>query len=317
MTTITTGSKFYDNTKLSSYKTCPRSFQLRHILNITPDRAAVPLVFGSSWHAAMDIVWQHAKEFNQADLRKYAALKFIETWEEGGMPADMSLEDIERFSPRTPSVAEEMLLHYIDQRWRILQNCEIIACEQPFAVPLPACPDVWYVGRLDKVISHDGQILVIEHKTTSEYKIDGGFRQTYIEGWDMDSQVKGYEYGAALFFGAEQVWVDAALVHKKVHDKFRFIPVSHQRGMLDEWIESTVEWVVRVGVDVDNGYFPKNENSCVGKYGPCQFTDICRSCSKPSELTETPFGYRVEPWTPFEVLGLESLIKQGEQDAQR
>lgn len=279
-------------------------------MHLRPDRAAVPLVFGSSWHASMDTVWKNAKDFNQRDLRAYAILKFLETWEAGGMDPNMDLEAIEKYSPRTPAVAEEMLLHYIDQRWSVLQNCELIACEQPFAVPLPGVKDVWYVGRLDKVIHHQGQILVIEHKTTSEYKIDGGFRQTYIEGWDMDSQVKGYEYGAALYFGAEQVWIDAALVHKKVHDKFRFIPVSHQRSMLDEWIRSTVEWVNRVEADRRVGYFPKNENSCVGKYGPCQFTDICRTCAEPEKLSEIPYGYIVEKWTPFETLGLDKIIKE-------
>ena len=307
--TPTIGSTFRDNSMLSGYKTCPRFFQLRYKMHLTPDRAATPLIFGSSWHSAMDIIWIHAREFDQTDLRKYAVLKFLETWEAGGLPTELSLEDIEKLGARTPMVAEEMILNYIDQRWKILTECELIACEQPFAVPLPNVTDVWYVGRLDKVINYNGQTIVIEHKTTSEYKIDGGFRQTYIEGWDMDSQVKGYEYGAGLYFGAEQVWVDAALVHKKVHDKFRFIPISHQRPMLNEWIASTVSWVNRVEADVKAGYFPKNENSCVGKYGPCQFTDICRSCHVPENISETPFGYKVEQWSPFETLGLQDIIK--------
>lgn len=68
---ITTNSTFRDNTMLSSYKTCPRSFQLRHVLNLVPDRVGIPLIFGQCWHAAMDIVWQEAKNFSKADLRKY------------------------------------------------------------------------------------------------------------------------------------------------------------------------------------------------------------------------------------------------------
>lgn len=312
MTKPTTKSTFRDNTMLTSYKTCPRSFQLRHLFHFRPDRAATPLIFGSSWHAAMDTVWKNAREFNKVDLRKYATLKFLEEWEANGMSSELDLEAIERLSPRTPAVAEEMLANYIEQRWSVLTGCELIACEQPFAVPLPEVEDVWYVGRLDKVIQYNGQKLVIEHKTTTEYKIDGGFRQTYIEGWDMDSQVKGYEYAAGLYFGVEQVWIDAALVHKKVHDKFRFIPVSHQRPMLEEWLESTVEWVNRSERDTQRNYFPKSEWACVGKYGPCQFTDICRMCADPRVLEGVPEGYRVEEWTPFETLGLEKLIKSQE-----
>ena len=310
MNAITTNSVFRDNTMLSSYKTCPRSFQLRHKFSFVPDKTAIPLVFGQCWHSAQDIIWSQAKNFNQEDLRKFAMLKFLETWEENGMPPELSLEDLERLKARTPMVGEEMILNYISQRWNILQSCEVLACEQPFAVPLPNVENTWYVGRLDKVIHHNGQTIVIEHKTTTDYKIDGGFKTAYIEGWDMDSQVKGYEYGAGLYFNAEQVWVDAALVHAKVHDKFRFIPVCHQRNMLDEWIVNTVEWVNRVEVDTARNFFPKNESSCSGKFGPCQFVDICRNCPEPEQLHGTPAGYKVEPWSPFETLGLQELIKE-------
>jgi hypothetical protein len=305
----TTASVFRDNTMLSGYKTCPRFFQLRHILNLRPDRAAMPLIFGSCWHSSMDIVWGNAKSFSQTDLRKFATLKFLEKWEEEGMSTELDLETIERLSPRTPSVAEEMLAHYIEQRWDILTRCEVIAIEQPFAVPLPGLTDTWYCGKLDKVIEYNGQKLIIEHKTTTEYKVDGGFKTQYIESWDSHGQIKGYEYGASLYYAAEAVWVDAALVHKKVHDKFRFVPVAHQRSMLDEWIDGTVDWVKKIDSDTK---FSKNEENCFGKFGPCMFLDVCRHCPEPRNLEGVPEGYKVEPWSPFETLGLDKLINAGE-----
>jgi hypothetical protein len=269
----------------------------------------MPLIFGSCWHSAMDTVWGNANSFNQTDLRKFATLKFLEKWEEEGMSAELTLEDIEKLEARTPSVAEEMLAHYIEQRWQILTHCEVVAIEQPFAVPLPGLTDTWYVGKLDKVIKYNGQTLIIEHKTTSDYKVDGGFKTAYIESWDSHGQIKGYEYGGSLYYGADQVWVDAALVHKKVHDKFRFIPVSHQRGMLDEWITGTVDWITKIESDK---LFSKNEESCFRKFGPCEFLDICRHCPEPKNLEGVPEGYKVEPWSPFETLGLDKLINAGE-----
>lgn len=304
-------ASYYDNTMLSAYKDCPRKYQLRHALGWRSAGVSLPLNFGLSWHSAMDVVWEHAKQVSERDLRDFAMAKFIETWEAQGLTLDLSMEDMEKMSPRTPGVANEMLHHYISKRWKMLQEAELLAGEQPFAVPLPQLDNVWYIGRLDKVVEFNGQKIVIEHKTTTEYKKDGGFRSTYVESWYSDSQVKGYQYGGGLFFpGLTQVWVDAALVHKQVHDAFRFVPVAHQFPLLQEWVGDTVDWVKRVEADLTRGYFPKNENSCMGKYGACPFLNICRTTADPAKLSAVPEGYLLERWEPFKILELDKLVNK-------
>ena len=315
-------NRFYDNTMLGSYKECPRRFFLRHVLAWRSEGTSLPLIFGLSWHSAMDVVWEYASKLSQADLPRAALAKFYETWEGEGMPPELSVEQIEQYTPRTPNIAHEMLVQYVQQRWGMLQDAQVIAVEQPFAVPLPLYPDVWYIGKMDKVVRYNGNTLALEHKTTTEYKKDGGFKSSYIEGWYSDSQIKGYQFGGGLFYDdLTQVWVDAALVHKTVHDKYRFVPVAHQFPLLEEWVNDTREWVKRVEKDLNQfkidgqlrpGVFPKNENSCFGKYGACPFVDICRTTSDPSKLDSVPAGYMVEKWEPFEILGLDKLIKQGE-----
>lgn len=316
---ITKQSRFYDNTMLSSYKDCPRKYFLRHVLNWRAQGISDPLVFGLSWHSAMDVVWAQAKTHPRKDIAHNALAAFRLTWEEQGMPGDLTLEDIDRLSPRTPSIAAEMLVSYIDKRWGILQESVLVAGEQPFAVPLPGTEDTWYVGRLDKTLDHEGRLLVVEHKTTTEYKKDGGFKPSWVESWYSDSQVKGYQFGGGLFFpGLTQVWVDGALVHKIVHDAFRFVPVAHQFPLLQEWVDDTRQWVARVEHDtakynaqgkLGNGVFPKSENSCHGKYGPCPFLDICRTTPDPSQLDGPPGHYIEDRWEPFSVLNLDTLIK--------
>lgn len=304
-------STFFDNTALSSYKDCPRKYYLRHVLDWRSEGTSLPLVFGLAWHSAMDAVWRMAKKVPKEELPSYGLAAFLETWEGQGHPAELTLEQIESYSPRTPSVAHEMLVGYVNARHGMMQSVELLSLEQPFAVPLPQLDNVWYVGRLDKVVQATGQLLVLEHKTTTEYKKDGGFRSTYVEGWYSDSQCKGYQYGGALFFpGLKQVWVDAALVHAKVHNAFRFIPIEHQMPLLQEWITDTKDWIARIHADTARGYFPKNENSCVGKFGACQFLDICRTTSDPERLSTPPAGYVKEKWQPFELLGLDKLTKE-------
>lgn len=316
---FTADASFFDNTMLGAYKECPRKYYLRHILGWRSEGLSAPLAFGLAWHAGQDIIWQHAKKIPPRELAQVALAAFMDTWTEQGMPENMTLEEIERLTPRTPGVAGEMYANYIEQRWSVLTSCELIACEQPFAVPLPQTEDIWYIGRLDKVAQIGVEKVVVEHKTTTEYKKDGGFRSTYVESWASDSQIKGYEFGAGMFFpGVRQVWVDAALVHKQVHNAFRFIPIAHQMPLLEEWLADTRSWVNRILSETDTyadagllpGLFPKNENSCMGKYGACPFLNICRTTADPSKLNTPPAGYVKEFWKPFELLGLDKLIKE-------
>ena len=320
MTVPTLTDRFDDNTRLSSYKDCPRKYFLRHIMKWRSEGTAVPLVFGLAWHAGQDIIWQHAKDHQPDDLRELAMAAFEETWQEEGFPVEMDNDQVAAFNPRTPGIAHEMYHHYIKERWGMLQSCELIQAEQPFAVPLPNLQKSWYVGRLDKIIEYNGMKLVVEHKTTAIYKKDGGFQSSYIEGWFSDSQIKGYQFGAGLYYpGLTQVWVDCALVHKTVHDAFRFVPVSHNFDLIKEWIGDTQEWVARLVRDeqvfqkeghLTPGCFPKNENSCYGKFGACPNLDICRSTADIPKDMPVPAGYIVEEWSPFETLGLEKILNK-------
>lgn len=320
-------NQYFDNTMLSAYKDCPRKFFLRHVLHWRSAGTALPLAFGLSWHSAMDVIWQHVYSVPSRDeLARLALAKFEETWEGEGLPTDMDVDQVKAFGARTPSVAHEMLRCYIEKRQKILWEAKLLAAEQAFAVPLPGLDEIWYIGRLDKVIELNGQLLVIEHKTSSEYKVDGGFKSLYIESWYNDAQVKGYQYGGTLFFpGLSQVWVDAALVHLRVHDAFRFIPIAHQFPILQEWVEDTKAWIREVRLDtccwndagkLAGGTFRRNENSCIGKYGACPFLNICRTQHDPSQLDGPPEGYVEEEWRPFEILGVDKILQTGEHNEQ-
>lgn len=318
---FTTQSICYDNTRLSDYKACPRQYFIRHILGWTVDygKTAPALVFGGSWHEGQDIIWKFAKKVDQPTLTALAHDQFMKHWTEAGYPEDMNSVEYDNLAPRTPGVAKEMYWHYTQQRWNMLQECEVLAIEQPFAVPLPGVPNTWYVGRLDKVVKYNGQKIVLEHKTTTLYRINGNFANEYVESWYASSQIKGYQFGGGLYFeGVDGVWVDAALVHKKVHDAFKFIPVAHHPDLMQEWLTTTVTWAKEVteatrrftaGVRVQEA-FKKNEDSCFGKYGTCQFLDICRTCADPTTLDGPPLGFKEERWEPFNILQLDKLIQQ-------
>ena len=266
-------------------------------------------------------MWEHANELKGGDLVHETMLRFLDTWSDEGMPINPSLDEIEKLGARTPGIAAEMYSNYIDARASILRDAKLLSNEKPFAVPMPYINDTWYVGRLDKAVEYNGNRLVIEHKTTSEYSIKYSFQPNYVESWDVSPQIKGYQYGGTLTYGSiDAVWIDAALVHKKIHNAFTFIPIAHHSVLLKGWILNTNNWIQSIEYDravlneqegrLENRCFRVNEESCYGRYGPCPFLEICRTTDDPSALKSAPNGYVEDRWEPFDILKLNELIQE-------
>jgi hypothetical protein len=323
MTTITRQSAYFDNTRIADYKTCPRKYFLRHVLHWTIDlgeRKAPALVFGGAWHEGMDAIWgaQGQESLVKVSLAKSA---FRKHWMENGYPdpEDMTLAEQEDLGARTPGTAHEMFFNYVQTRQKLLEECTVLGIEQPVAMPMPGLEDTWYIGRFDKVFRWNGTHIG-EHKTTTAYAIKGQFQPMWTESWGSSSQVKGYQMIGSLYYpDLQDVWVDGALVHKKVHDAFKLVPVSHSVPLLSEWIIDTGKWISEIQKeteeflaegDLHKGTFRRNEDACFGKYGRCPFLDICSTHSDPSKLGEPPLGYKKEKWEPFNELGIDKLVSE-------
>jgi hypothetical protein len=252
---------------------------------------------------------------NTLDLTHIAMKGFLKYWEENATEADvMSMDDGEF---RNAQTAMEMLYHYIEDRRPLLTNrdFELLAIERPFAVPLsPDDPNLIYIGRWDKVFRWQGKIFLGEHKTTASYKKNGPFRNDFVESFSPNSQIDGYLFAGMVEYGKEvkACWVDAALVHRDIHDGFRFLPVERQFAQIETWLWEVQYWISQVegnkevlrGInDPHASYlaaFPKNTVSCT-QYGGCPYIDLCKSWSNPADQ-QTPLGFIKEKWEPFEEL---------------
>lgn len=330
----------FDNTILSAFRTCPRLFYLRHQRNWVPDVKSTALIFGGAWHSAMDVVWSSWHLFRNgpisADTRNAIArdayLAFVAHWVDSGLkhPDELTIDDLDELTPRTPGIALEMINAYIEKRERLFSDpsFELISVEQAFSVPLdpdPANP-LRYVGRLDKIARYQNRTWIFEHKTTSSYRKSPTvpFRSDFLDSFSPNSQLDGYVFALRLMHGndAAGIQVDAALVHREVHDGFVIIPVDRHTHMTDAFI-----WNVRYWVDAieDNRAalasrpnpeldpylvaFPQNTAAC-GNYGGCAYRDICCTVANPAQLKEPPLGYRVEVWDPLEKL-MNVPVKKG------
>lgn len=319
--------RLYDNTRISSHKKCSRDFLYRHILDWVSARKKLPLIFGSSWHAAMDVIWAgyRTPEAQRNGLVDEAYAAFLAEWQKNGMPHpdDISPDELDDIAPRTPQIANEMLYNYLDARQHLFSDpsFKLLEIEKPFAVPLdPDDDSLFYVGRLDKIVEYRKQVIIIEHKSSTAYRKGGPFRAEFLDSFSPNSQVDGYLYALRMLYGerASACWVDAALVHRTVHDGFKFIPIDRQFAQLDAWLWETHVYidqiegnkaVLKERAALDTPYlaaFPKNTGSC-GNFGGCEYLDICKMIANPAVLEEPPLGYKREHWSPFSEVKLEEL----------
>lgn len=327
--------KYYDNTLISGYRACPRKFYFRHIRNWKPTGTALPLVFGLSWHEAMDVVWGlAASDKGDRDIRELAMEAFYDIWErEYGFARmeNMDVAETDKCSPRTPGIAMEMLDNYISQRRDLLSKFKILAIEQPFAVPLQKDEsDLLYVGRMDKNFKHNGDVIIGEHKTTSLYGKATGFRPMFTDSFSPNAQVDGYLHAGHMLYGDDlrSIWIDGALVHKTVHDKFKFIPIDRQLSQLDAWLSDTRQWIDAIKDDEKRlaheligpalSYmksFRKNTDNCYSYNSPCSYMHICKGCGNPTTIAEPPELFEEDAWSPFDVLELDLIgLKDDKQE---
>lgn len=317
---VNDGAVYFDNTRVSTFFKCPRSYYFRHVRHWETTGKRTPLIFGGAMHAAMDVIWTSMRNVkDDLTLTEMAATAFNEHWTKEGM----ELQPVHIDEKRNPGLAKEIIMAYI-QRWRgWISEIEVLAVEQPFVIPLSEVSSdtvkVYYIGRMDKLFKDkNAQVFVSEHKTTSLYRTQGVFASEFIESFSPDSQVDGYAYASHAIFGdnARGVMVDAILVHK-LHRGFTHIPILRQLSSLDAWYWDVQYYINEIlqnlemleesryaGPGEDAPFmmaFPKRTEHCFHKYGSCPFLSVCKyGDANPERIVAPPENFTEHIWDPFE-----------------
>jgi hypothetical protein len=318
--------RLYDNTRVKSYRSCPRRYYFRHVRHWVGTGKSAPLIFGSAWHSAMDALWKGASERkSQETTWKNASAAFVQKWLEEGYEFPLDLAEEQALSPKTPGNAVDMLQKYIEARWEYILSVDVLSIEKPFAVPLDDSTRFAYVGKIDKVVVGKEGVLAIEHKTTGVYRVAGDhFAQEFVDSFNPNAQVDGYIHALHMEYGKKTYGarIDAALTHKKQR-AFKFIPVLKAIASLQEWLNDTKQWIAQIENDrkmltkqrakgpgsqpTAMEAFRKNTDNCFEFFRPCPYLDICRFHSNPDTLTDAPEWLKVDPWNPVKELQLEKL----------
>ena len=302
--------------RTAAYKTCPRKVFLSRYQRWGRDgETSVHLGFGRAWTVAAEYILaqvangeKHAPERDK--LLQEAMDLFMAEWTASGLPlGDELVTKADIYRGKTPANAETTLREYINRRWGWFRTLKWIGNEVPFEIPLGIAPDgtpLFYEVKIDSLVEENGQVLVIERKTTSLSSKDG-LRYDYVSQFSPNSQVEGYAWAARNAYGPRfaEVMVDVAVINEKPSNQkiFGLFPVPTSKEVVDEWLRNQYTWSLRLYESEKllnqkaslSFSFPRNEESCVGKYGMCEYFNLCKFVPDPSTLTEPPVGYMVLP----------------------
>lgn len=176
-----------------------------------------------------------------------------------------------------------------------------VMSEIPFAVKLfdyqselrPLIP-IYYHGFIDLLISRNGLLYVMDFKSTSQ------LGQSYWDDKKAIAQPKGYAWALEQLLGVK--------VHGYLIRAIRTVPppkyvaegrpntkgefkkisdwwdesLSQQSfelgpGELAEWKDNAIAQVKQFFYHHSQGMFPQNKSVCVGKYGKCQYYEVCHT----------------------------------------
>lgn len=157
-----------------------------------------------------------------------------------------------------------------------------------------------WTGRIDAVVEDaEGLLWVLDHKTSSM----GG--QTFFDDFVLSSQLRGYKWAAEKVYGIK---VTGAMVNAIINRKptrtgvcreFHRQRYPYSPEFIEEWRHNTAVAIGDFVASLVRSYFPAYTKWCIGKYGRCQYFDVCTlpEDSRPSMLASD--FYTDVTWSPL------------------
>jgi hypothetical protein len=273
----------WDSTSLGYLKTCPRLYYYHMICGYIAKDESIHLRFGGEYHAAIqDFENFRAGGYQYEDaLRETLRLLLIRIrdWDpDTGTKAG---------SYKNPRTLVQLVVDYFDNyredpaKTVILENGKP-AVELTFKFELDFGPqshsdrglntNYLLCGHLDRVVSMNDNIMVIDHKTTTTTLSDYWFNQ-----FAPNNQMTLYTFAGKVVMDMEVkgVVIEGAQIGlEKFTSKFVRGFTYRSDDLIDEWLNDLEYHLNAAESFAEAGHWPMNDMSC-DKYGGCRFRDIC------------------------------------------
>lgn len=272
-------SEWYDHTKLSLYRLCPQKYEYRIVENLVTKDTEWALAFGIAIHKALETIYDGSYvQRDEKGTYRYQSV-FLELYPK---------EPPKGYRTRVTGV--ELLTQYI-AKWHS-EPFKVVEIEAPFTVQIPndaESPDFHLMGRIDLVVEWDGEVMPLDHKTTSY------FGEHFELGFKVDAQPTLYMYA----LGARRCVINALRVSAKINDESFVRKITTRTP---EEIARTLHDVKKTVSDIRASralsVWPRHgSQSCFAYNRTCEYYALCSSSDQQAAtLKETMYDYSV--WQP-------------------
>lgn len=341
------GCLFIDNSGwMESLSTCHRLHQYKSLRRRIRTEEKPALSFGSALHTALE--YRYVKAQNQRiepwlddDIGTILQAMFDAhpTPEGDWRTLNWAVEIFRRYNERY-SIEDFNLLKYATPvacpycttsssdpcKWCDSTRLRSVMVEMSFALPLftwegsipglPTSIPVYYSGKIDLPISIDGNIFILDHKTTS---LLGSY---FFDRMRMSAQQRGYCWAFQQLTGLpvsgyvvnairtkeppQYITNDAAPTRrntKQTAEGWWYDSLQRERYYLTksdlvEWKDTAIERINEFFWHYQRGLLPMNTESCT-KWGRCAYYDVCSLSSDDREQFLTSTSFSDNTWSPL------------------
>lgn len=287
-----------DSSMIQSFMDCPRSYFYRYVLGWTSVDPKQDLVFGSSWHLALEHLLQTG---NSAASVSDAHALFLQEYRQS-FPESSD----EIYKSKNPNNALLALIEY-STKYADNNDNQVLYTEVAGKVPITSDQDIHF--RIDAILRNKaGKIFVLEHKTGSVYS------PMWETQWPLKVQIGTYTH--VLHCLAKPEDIDGVVVNAtffgRTNSKIDFhrLPIKKTLADMQQWMYNTQFWLAWIRQELENlkqvkttdvvmSAFPLNTESC-SKYFGCPYHDLCTSWTNPLRQCEQyrPVQFKEEYWDP-------------------
>ncbi len=292
-----------DSSMRGSFTSCPRQFYYSYLCGLSSKRLSIHLHFGAVFASALQTFreafypWQekgNSLEVLHEEALYDALITVIQEW--GNYPLDEEepktffncLAGVDYYFEVHPPASDILQPYYKEDGTP--------AAEFSFALPLDHLhPETGeplvYGGRLDFFGLYQGQLAVVDEKTTKQ------LGASWSSSWNLRAQFTGYAYAAHQFgFPVVGTVVRGIAFRKTGFDHAEaYVPVSGWE--LKRWWNQLNRDVERMLHLWEEGFWDQSLDSACTSYGGCGFTKLCR-VPNPENWIEA--DYTIRRWNPLD-----------------
>lgn len=285
-----------DSTMLSTFRACPRKFELMYLHHWKPQAESVHLIAGGAFASGIEAARKafFIDKLNAKDSVALGLGALMIKYGDFQCPPE-SAKSMER----TCGALEYYFTHYPlgeDGMTPVTFSNGDLGIELAFAEPLrfphPVSGNpILYTGRADAVMNFAGGVYVVDEKTASQLGASWG-RQ-----WTLRSQFTGYQWACEKRgVHAAGTVIRGVSILKTKYDTLQ-VMTDRAPWEIERWEDQVYKDIARMEKCWKSGHWDYNLDHSCNDYAGCPFRDLVCKSQNPEPWLELYFEKRV--WDPL------------------